>query len=222
VPRGPLPPAGRRATSGADGARRRDEVIHAAAALFDERGYHATSMEDIARAVGLRKPSLYHYFASKDEILFWIHEEFIDQLIGRQEQRLAAQPAPDQLVLEVMADILELMDTHHGHVRVFFEHHRELPADQHAVIEAKRTRYEAMVSEAIQRGVDAGAFRGVDVKLATFALFGICNWAYQWYQPGGELSSREIARVFWDLFLRGLAEPAAAAPGGPTGPAPRP
>lgn len=183
---------------------RRHDVIQEAASLFDRRGYHATSMEDIAAAVGLRKPTLYHYFGSKDEILFWVHEEFIDLLIDRQERRAGAHMRPDQLMLETMGDVLELMETHRGHVRVFFEHHRELGDEEHAAIAVKRARYEAGVSAVIQRGVDEGLFRPIDVKLATLAVFGICNWAYQWYRHDGPLRSRDIAYVFWDLLQNGL------------------
>lgn len=186
---------------------RRDDVIQEAAALFDRRGYHATSMEDIAAAVGLRKPTLYHYFGSKDEILFWVHEEFIDLLIERQERRAKTAMTPDQLMLATMGDVLELMETHRGHVRVFFEHHRELAEAEHAAIAAKRTRYEAGVTATIQRGIDEGRFRPVDVKLATLAVFGICNWAYQWYRPDGKLRSRDIAYTFWDLLQNGLGTP---------------
>jgi AcrR family transcriptional regulator len=185
--------------------RKREEVVREAAALFDQRGYHATSMEEIADAVGLRKPTLYHYFRSKDEILHGIHEQFIDLLIARQERRAQTTMPPPQLLLEVMGDILELMETHRGHVRVFFEHRRELPEDEQAAIAAKRNAYERAVSETIERGVEQGDFRPVDVRLATLALFGVCNWAYQWYSAEGPLRSREVAYVFWDLLLNGLS-----------------
>jgi AcrR family transcriptional regulator len=195
---------------GRTAARRdvRDEIVTQAAALFDERGYHQASMEDIAEAVGLRKPTLYHYFKSKSEILFWIHEEFIDLLITRHERRRRSSLGPEQMVLEIMADVLELMETHRGHVRVFFEHHRDLPEEQHAAIERKRLIYRQAVTDEIQRGIDEGVFRPVDAKFATLALFGMCNWAYQWYRADGELRSREIGYVFWDMLRRGIEAPA--------------
>ena len=183
---------------------RRDDVIRKAAGLFDERGYHSTSMENIASAVGLRKPTLYHYFGSKDEILYWIHDEFIELLIGRHERRLGTAMSPEQQVLEIMGDILELMETHRGHVRVFFEHWRELPAEQRAGIDAKRSRYEGLVRTSIQAGIDDGTFRDLDPQLAALGVFGVCNWAYQWYRSDGELRSREIAYAFWDMLMRGM------------------
>ena len=72
---------------------RRREVISQAAELFDRTGYHATSVAAVAEASGIRKPTLYHYFSGKDEILFWIHEEFIDLLIEKHRARGAAPRA---------------------------------------------------------------------------------------------------------------------------------
>lgn len=184
--------------------KRRAEIIDRSAALFDARGYHSASMEDIAAAVGIRKTTLYHYFRSKDEILACIHDEFLDLLIERQQQRATLDMRPDQLVLETMEDILELMDTHHGHVRVFFEHHRELPPQAHEAIARKRKHYEEQVRATIRDGVEQGVFRQLDPGMATLALFGTCNWAYQWYDRDGPLSARQIAHTFWDMLLRGI------------------
>src|SRR3954463_3173905 len=108
--------------------RRRQVVTHAAE-LFDQAGYHTTNMAELARAVGLEKPTLYHYFSGKDEILFWIHEEFIDLLIAKDEARQAEELGPGEELRGVMRDVLGLMETHRGHVRVFFEHARELSAE---------------------------------------------------------------------------------------------
>ena len=186
-------------------AERRRAIATQAAELFDVAGYHTTSVEELAEAVGIRKPTLYHYFASKDEILFWIHEEFIDRLLEQARAREGdGREAADEL-FEVMADVLELMETHHGHVRVFFEHHRELAADRRATIRAKRDAYRALVEGIVARGVRNGEFRELDPRLVTLAVFGACNWAYQWYRADGPLPSRRIAELFFDLVCNGLA-----------------
>ncbi len=184
-------------------AERRQQIITLAASLFDQ-GYSSTTMDDIAREVGVAKPTLYHYFPSKDDILQAIHEEFIDLLISRHEARDGTGLRPEQLLLEAMADILELMETHHGHVRVFFEHHRELPAEARGPIRVKRDRYEQIVEGLIGEGIEIGVFRETDSHLATLATFGMCNWAYQWYRPGGSLRPREIAYQFWSYLVYGL------------------
>jgi AcrR family transcriptional regulator len=181
---------------------RRREVVAQAAGLFDRAGYHTTSVAELAHAVGLSKPALYHYFSGKDEVLYWIHEEFIDLLIEKQRGR-DGLPAGEAL-LEVMNDVIGLMETHRGHVRVFFEHHRELASEDRATIRAKRNAYRGLVEDVIRRGTADGEFRDVDARLATLAVFGMCNWAYQWYRPDGELSTRQIAELFFDLIVNGL------------------
>ncbi|GAB3026832.1 TetR family transcriptional regulator [Nocardioides flavus (ex Wang et al. 2016)] len=191
-------------------SERRQQIVTSAADLFDEGGYTSTTMDDIARGVGLAKPTLYHYFPSKDEILHAIHEEFIDLLINRHEQRTATGLGPEQLLLEVMADILELMETHRGHVRVFFEHHRELPSSEREAIKVKRDKYEQFVEELITEGIRKGIFRETDPHLATLATFGMCNWAYQWYRAGGTLRSREVAYQFWNYLVYGISASSAS------------
>lgn len=184
-------------------ARRRD-IVSTAAQLFETEGYATTSMERIARAVGLAKPSLYHYFASKDDILFAIHEEFINLLIDRKAQRASAQLSPAQELLEVFGDVFDLMDSHRGHVRVFFEHYRELPESQQEVIREKRDAYERSVEADVAAGIESGEFRPVQPHLVTFALFGMSNWSYQWYRSNGPLTARQIAVQFWDYLVRGI------------------
>ncbi|GAC1322538.1 MAG: TetR/AcrR family transcriptional regulator [Mycobacteriales bacterium] len=185
-------------------AERRQQIISLAAGLFDQGGYTNTTMDDIAGVVGVAKPTLYHYFPSKDDILHAIHEEFIDLLISRHEARAGTGLRPEQLLLEAMADILELMQTHRGHIRVFFEHHRELPAEAQGPIRVKRDRYEAMVEGIISDGIEIGVLRQTDGHLAALAVFGMCNWAYQWYRPDGRFRSREIAYQFWNYLIYGL------------------
>lgn len=189
-------------TTAAD--RRRAAIIALAAKLFDEHGYANVSMEQIALAAGLAKPSLYHYFRGKDEILRGIHETFIDILLERHEQRKQLGLSPALLVLGAMTDIYGLMETHRGHVRVFFEHHRELPDRVREEIRVKRDRYQQQIRESIERGIEDGQFRDVDPEAATLAVFGICNWAYQWWRPGSGADPALTAQKMWDLVMRGL------------------
>src|SRR5713101_7114622 len=123
---------------------KRSQVVAKAAELFDAVGYHNTGVADIAAAAGISKPTLYHYFASKDEILFWIHEEYMDELIARQDKRTGISISPSACLLELMADMLEMTETRPG-VRVFHEHLRELREDQQQLVREKRERYQSMV-----------------------------------------------------------------------------
>lgn len=164
-------------------------------------------MEQIAVAAGMAKPTLYHYFRAKEEILRGIHEAFIDLLLARQEERLRLALAPADQLLGAMTDILGIMETQRGYVRVFFEHYRELSAPVRAEIRVKRNRYQQLVRNAIGEGIADGTFRDVDPDTATMAVFGMCNWAYQWWRPGSGMDSALTAQKLWDVVIRGLATP---------------
>jgi AcrR family transcriptional regulator len=184
---------------------KRKQVVASAAELFDRDGYNSTNMTKLAGAVGLEKPTLYHYFSGKEEILFWIHEEFIDLLIAKAAKR-AAQPglsAAEEL-RGTMEDVLELMETHRGHVRVFFEHNRELAEERQTSIRAKRDEYGRNALRIVERGIAAGEFLDVDAQLVTFAMFGMCNWSYQWYRSGGTYTTEEIADFFHETLMNGI------------------
>jgi AcrR family transcriptional regulator len=183
---------------------RRREIVGLAADLFDRHGYSKVTMEQIALSAGIAKPTLYHYFRGKDEILRGIHESFMDLLLDRHTERQRLGLVATDLLLGVMTDILGLMQTHRGHVRVYFEHHRELPPAVRGEIRAKRVRYEGMVRAAVHEGIASGQFRDVDAETATLAIFGMCNWTYQWWRPeAGEDPARAALRM-WDLVMRGL------------------
>lgn len=183
---------------------RRQQIIDKAAELFDTGSYSSTSMDDIAASIGIAKPTLYHYFPSKANILFEIHEELVDTLLARHDERTKRNPPPREWLLEIMQDILAFMQNRPGHMRVFFEHYRELPFDQREVIRIKRDAFEAIVEQVLQEGVRLGDFRAVDIRLTSFEIFGACIWAYQWYTPGGRFSTDEIAKQFWVNMMKGI------------------
>lgn len=184
---------------------RHAQIVRAAALLFEEHGYHPTSVADIAQAVGLSKPSLYHYVKSKGEIVAWIHDEIMDLLLARLEERVSSNKAPSEIIRLNIADIIEAMDTRPGHLKVFFENHREIPEPLRRNATIKRDRFQALIEATISDGIRSGVFRELDVRLATLALFGITNWSYQWYQPEGPKKSNEVAEHLFHVFMLGVS-----------------
>jgi AcrR family transcriptional regulator len=183
--------------------QRRNEVIERAAELFDHDGYFQTSLDDVAAAVGLRKATLYHYFSGKDEILSSIHEEVLSFTASREDARAQYHLPPQHHLLEIIADTLEVIARRRGHIRVFVEHFRELDPAAQAAIAKRRAAYTARVEAVVREGIEAGVFREMNTRIAVLALFGVCNWAYQWL--GEDDEPRETAYALWDLVMRGLA-----------------
>ncbi len=190
---------------GGGGNPRRRQILEIAAALFDRHGYHETSMQAIADRAGIRKPSLYHYFRSKDEILFTLHETLMTVVISRQEQRLAeGRVGPAEQLRAMMRDVIGLMESHPGHLRIFFESYRGLPPDARRSVAAQRTRYRGLVTDVLAAGVAAGEFGDIDPDLAAIAALSLMNWTYQWYSHSGPLTTDQVADAFFTMLVRGI------------------
>jgi AcrR family transcriptional regulator len=187
-------------------ARPREEQVYTAALrLFREKGYHATSMQDIAEAVGLYKGSLYHYIGSKDDLLARVFERALGSLLAELEQ-IASDTS-----LEPAVQLREMIRAHVSAVAsnldaltVYFHEWRELAGESLSTVRAQRERYASLVTEIVGRGVRLGAFQVPDVRIATLGVLGMCNWLCQWYQPNGRLGPSEIADHFANLVLDGL------------------
>jgi AcrR family transcriptional regulator len=183
---------------------RREELIKAAAELFEEHGYADTSVEDVAAAVGIAKATLYHYFKSRDELLFEVHSHFLRLVVERFEKRERDGLSLIERLRGVVVDTLVLMDSHPGHVRVFLEHFRDLPAPLQRRIRIRRDVYAEKVEQLFVDAVLEGTLRPLDPRLATLSLFGMSNWSYQWYRRGGSMTAEQIADVLWDYFYSGV------------------
>ena len=184
--------------------QRRTDIMRAAAKLFDKVGYHGVNMETIAEAAGLKKPTLYHYVRSKDEILFRIHEAMIEALRSKIAERRAAGLGPEAMLQGVCTDIFEQIQDFPGYVRAFFEHMRELDGERRTKIRAERNAYLAEVIAVIEKGVAKRLFIAPNPRLTALAMLGICNWGYQWYRPKHDGPPGEIAAKCWAIFRNGL------------------
>ncbi|MCZ7575209.1 MAG: TetR/AcrR family transcriptional regulator [Ardenticatenaceae bacterium] len=183
---------------------RRDELLVSAAHLFCEKGYHATSMEDIARTLGILRGSLYHHIRSKEDLLIEIMTRGIGYLLELVRPiATSAQPADEKLGAMIRAHVLAIT-SHPDVLTVFLHELKSVSPERLPEVLALRDEYEQLVRSVIAGGIDEGVFRPVDVPLATFGLLGLVNWLYQWYKPGGRRKPEEIADQFEDLALHAL------------------
>ncbi len=201
-----MPATGTRPTPSAHVAEKRDrrrrEILHAALRAFRERGYHATTLDDIAEHLGVRKTALYHYFPDKDAILFACHQESLaelDRILGGVD---AHETAAGQLAYLIREHVRVMTDTLEGSP-LAFEVTALAPERQKAVI-AGRDRYERALRRVIDRCIDEGEFRDVKPKTAAFAILGAINWIARWYRPEGSMHAEEIGVEFADHLVGGL------------------
>jgi TetR/AcrR family transcriptional regulator, cholesterol catabolism regulator len=186
-------------------ARPREAELHAAATrLFRQRGFHATSMQDLGEALGMNRGSLYHYISAKDELLWTILTRAFDLLEERVLPILESElPAVDRLT-GAIREHLRVAADHADELSLIQIEWRALDRGRQAEMIRRRDAYEARWRAALEAGIVDGSLRAFDVRLAGIGILSACNWFTQWYRPGGPSSVDEVADAFAELFLGGL------------------
>ena len=183
----------------------RQEILRTAARLFQQRGYDATSMNDVAAALKLSKGGLYHHFQSKDEILFEIMNHAMEITEERVLAPVRAIAVPEERLRALIRLHMEVvLSPRDREITVMLHENHPLPPALRRKINGRKKDYvhfvENLIAE-VQR--KKGTHGIVTPRAATFALVGMINWIYQWYKPGGELTGEAILRQFTEIFFRG-------------------
>ena len=182
----------------------REEILLAAAQIIREKGFHATSMQDIAQAVDLRKASLYYHVNSKQEILV----DLLDQGLGELNKRLKAvcqEDLPsDEKFRKALRSYLNYMAENLEISAVLLLEHRSLAPEYKARHIPLRDQHETYWEQIIEEGVKEGVFAVSDIRLAVKAVLGVANWTVMWLNPDGRLSANDIADSSADLLLGGF------------------
>ncbi len=182
---------------------KRNALLREAAGAFAARGYHATSLDEVAASLGVTKAALYHYVRSKQEILFECHMRAMD--LGDQAlEHARAQPGSAfDRVVALARRYVELITGAMGRMAVLSEFDALDDASKE-IVAARRDRWDRAMREMIAEGVVDGSIRPVDAKLAVFYLMGAINWMSRWYRPEGDASGARIAATFSELFAEGI------------------
>ena len=181
----------------------REQILARAAELFARQGYTATSMNQVALACGVSKPSLYHYVRDKYQLLVEIAEDHVGRLKALAAEAHEKPSQPEARVRAMIASFLEVYAESQAAHRVLTEDVKFLePADSKRVLDVQR--------EVVAAFADAIADTRPELRAAdlhrplTMLLFGMMNWMFTWLQPGGKLTHAALAPVVADLFFGGV------------------
>lgn len=172
--------------------------------LFQQKGFHATSVQDLADAVGLQKGSLYHYINSKEELLLRIFDLATASLAGRLEEIARGPGSARQKLTQAIRSHVAVLTENLGMVTIFVREVHALAGEHLERVRAGRKRYTALFERILEEGVAGGEFRPLDVKITALAILGLCDSLHRWYSPSGRLHSAEIADAFADMVFRGI------------------
>jgi len=182
----------------------RESILEAAAQVFRQKGFHGTSMQDIAEAVNLQKASLYHHVSSKQEILLALLDRALELLLER-ISTISDQPLPaDQKLRQMIRTYLQILAENTDLSAVLLFEHRSLERKQHARHVPNRDKFEALWRDVLAEGVASRLFQCDDPALSARAVLGIMNWTITWYRQNGGLTIEQIADQYSNLLLNGL------------------
>lgn len=184
---------------------RRAQILDSASRLFSERGYHATSMRDLAGDLGMQGGSLYAHISGKEELLIEIvnvaSQQFDEALFTLRDTDLRA----DAKLREAMHRHIRVVADNMDSATVFFHEWKHLSPEAYARVTGWRDSIDDFYRELVTRGIQEGTFRAdLDPRMTAYLVLSAVNWAYTWYRPGGPLTPRDVADSFADMLLGGL------------------
>jgi AcrR family transcriptional regulator len=183
----------------------RQEILRAAARLFQQQGYDGTSMNDVAAALKLSKGGLYHHFQSKDEILFNLMNHAMDITQERVINPVRGIVEPEErLRTLIRLHIGVVLSVRDREITVMLHENHPLPPPLRKRINTRKKDYVHFVENLIAEvQISRASKRIVQPRAAAFALLGMINWIYQWYRPEGALSEENLVRQYTEIFFAG-------------------
>jgi AcrR family transcriptional regulator len=187
-------------------------ILRTSARIFAEKGYHPTSMRDISRATGVSLAGLYYYCKSKEELLFLIQDNCFGRVHERLLERLRETNDPVAKLRLVIENHLSFFAANMAEMKVLSHEADSLAGEMREHVTGRKQQYTRLVrrilSEVQQaqgaRAGDGGLAPKLDLTVATYSLFGMMNWIYNWYDPRGKLSVADLVDNFARLFLSGF------------------
>ncbi|WP_121061950.1 TetR/AcrR family transcriptional regulator [Chachezhania antarctica] len=184
---------------------KRRAALRVAARIFNEKGYHATSLDEVADVIGVTKTALYYYFKNKEQLLYECIKLTYDcGQTARLESEALDGPAIDKLTF-LYRRFIELLIVERG-AYTTMANIRALPEDAQAELLERRRNLDRYSRMLIERAIEEGAIREVDVRLTSNFFLGAVNWILRWHTEDDAMSPEEVAGHFLDLFLNGIVK----------------
>ncbi|MGX9934112.1 TetR family transcriptional regulator [Advenella kashmirensis] len=183
---------------------KREALLREAIAAFNQKGFHATSLDDIANSLGVTKAALYHYFSSKHALLYEAFSEALKvgfEAIDKAQEQGATGLEKLQIAIR---EYLQVTLSEMSRCIIITEEHALEAGDREKIVE-QRDRFEAKLRDFVREGIQDGSVVPCDPKLAIFSIFGAVNWVPKWFSDDGEWSNRQLAKGMSELLCRSIA-----------------
>jgi len=199
-------------TIGSYGPKTLEAIRKAGVRLIFEHGYEAMSLRQLAAEVGIQPGSLYNHITTKQELLFDLVQDHINELLRQLDSALEGKQEPLDRLRAFVAFHVAYHMTRKREVFIANSELRSLEPRNYEAVVALRGAYEQRLADILSEGVAADVFEVVDVQVATFAILALLTGLCNWYRPGGRLTREAIIAAHEKLVLSGVAPQAAVAP----------
>lgn len=180
-------------------------LLAASLALFEELGYHATTVESIVTRAGVTKGAFYHHFEGKEDVLFQIQDDYIEDRLRNCRLIMAESDDPREQLKALIREALIGIETHRSAVVIFMQERRFLVGERFAPIKKKRDKVNATYEDVLRAGIKLGYFApDINPRIIAFGILGMCAWAFTWYRPGGRLRIEQIADYLTVMVTSGI------------------
>jgi TetR/AcrR family transcriptional regulator, cholesterol catabolism regulator len=188
-----------------------ESILRTASQIFAEKGYDKASIRDIARATGVSLSGLYYYFNSKEELLFLIQDHAFGTLLANLEPLLQAEPEPVRRLRILMENHLRFFIANKNEMKVLSHEAEALAGDYRRRVNAKKRRLTEIAMEILGELRPEG---DIDPRVATFAMFGMMNWLYNWHRPDRDVPLDRIVDDMYRIFVEGYLPAGTVVPAG--------
>lgn len=187
-----------------DRSLKREAVVRAAARAFNARGYHNTSLDDVAAALGVTKPTVYYYVANKEQLLFECFCAGLEPIRTAVREALAADGPARERLMRVVSDYAAAIASDYGWCMVRAAD-QDLGAETAQHVRTLKSEIDQGIRQLIRDGIADGSIQQCDPKVASFAIAGALNWIAHWYRDGQPMSAAQVAEAFVGLFDGAMA-----------------
>lgn len=184
--------------------RKETEIRQVVARLFAEKGYHGTSMREIGRVLGMNQSSLYHYYKSKEDILFHIMDEAMDEALTILKEVCTSDLSPEEKLNRVLAFYTRYYAGDQESLTLLVNEMNALNTRSHRILLKKQRQYVHLIRSILEELSEQKMMKPIDPTLATFAFFGMVHYTIKWYCKEGPIGPDELANFFVEIFTRGI------------------
>ena len=185
--------------------RKQSDILHVAARVMAEKGYHRASIRNVASELNISLAGLYYYCKSKEELLFFIQYSTFQSLVSSLAEKLQGLDDPTARLDAMIKNHLDFFISHMDELKICAYEIESLKGEYYGRVADKRREYFQQAHGIVSGLIGMRDVKGIDSRLATLSLFGTLNWIFMWYEPGKYAGSEEMSEQLTRLYLHGLS-----------------